>query len=552
MSNHDIILYDMTISSFYRYCVKASLLGCLMLTSCLEENPRDQLSEKEAYETATSLYLNSVATLYNYIGGSSDGEGLQGTVRGIYDLNTFTTDEAMLPTRGGDWYDGGLWQSLYLHKWTSSDAPLLSTWNYLYKVIVLCNQSLARLSIYSSLLTSDELALYQAEVRGIRAMYYYYLLDLFGRIPLVVNDNVSLQDVTQSSRSEVFRFIVDELQAVNDLLPSYRSNLEGNYYGRVTQPVAWFLLCKLALNATIYADDDWTDGERPSADDITFTVEGKTLNAWEACIAYADKLEAFGYSLDDSYDEPFAIHNENSKENIFTIPMDKMLYANQFCYLFRSRHYNHGSAIGMDAENGTSATCQTVKTYAYGTDSVDTRYAKNFYSDTLWVDGSVVYLDNGEPLVYRPLEVMLDLTGTDYEKTAGARMAKYELDRTAHADGKLQENDIVLFRFADVLLMRAEAKMRMGQDGSSDFNEVRQRAGMPSRPLNEQNLLDERLMELQWEGWRRQDLIRFDRFHLAYDQRTPLANEGNRFTTVFPIPADAIDLNNNLSQNPGY
>ena len=532
--------------------ITLSLLGTLLLTSCLDENPRDQLPQEEAYDTAKNLYLNSVATLYNYIGGNADGQGLQGTVRGVYDLNTFTTDEAILPTRGGDWYDGGLWQGLYLHQWTDEDAPLKDTWNYLYKVIVLCNQSLNRLNTYSSLLTVAQLEQYQAEVRAIRAMYYYYLLDLFARVPIVDNDRVSLKDVKQSSRSQVFRFVVNELQAVEPLLMPERSNLEGSCYGRLTRPVAWFLLCKLALNAEVYADDNWTDGNRPQGTSITFTVDGKPLNAWQACITYADKLSAFGYQLEDSYASNFAVHNENSAENIFTIPMDKMLYANQFCYLFRSRHYNHGSAIGMDAENGTSATRSAVLTYGYGTGNVDSRYAVNFYSDTLFVDGNVVYLDNGEPLVYRPLEVQLDLTGTTYEKTAGARMAKYEIDRTAHADGKLQENDIVLFRYADVVLMKAEALMRLGEDGSALFNTVRQRSGMPERELNEQTLLDERLMELQWEGWRRQDLIRFDRFHRAYDQRTPSSGESSRYTTVFPIPGSALDLNNNLTQNWGY
>lgn len=80
------------------------LMGC---SKFLEEHPRDQISEEEAFDTPANIYLNTVATLYNYIGGNSDSQGLQGTYRGVYDLNTFTTDEAMLPTRGGDWYDGG-------------------------------------------------------------------------------------------------------------------------------------------------------------------------------------------------------------------------------------------------------------------------------------------------------------------------------------------------------------------------------------------------------------------------------------------------------------
>ena len=93
---------------------------------------------------------------------------------------------------------------------------------------------------------------------------------------------------------------------------------------------------------------------------------------------------------------------------------------------------------------------------------MDSRYRYNFFSDSVWVDGNLVYLDNGEPLVYHPLEVKLDLTGSPYEKTAGARMSTHEIDRTAYNDGWLQSNDIVLFRYGDALLMVAEAKVRNG------------------------------------------------------------------------------------------
>ena len=79
------------------------LTSYLFLSCSLDENPRDQIPEEEAYKTASSLYLNTVATLYNYIGGHEEGQGLQGTGRGVWDLQTFGSDEAMIPTRGGDW-----------------------------------------------------------------------------------------------------------------------------------------------------------------------------------------------------------------------------------------------------------------------------------------------------------------------------------------------------------------------------------------------------------------------------------------------------------------
>ena len=525
-----------------------------LLSSCLDENPRDRIEEEEAINSANALYLNAVANLYNYIGGHNDCEGLQGTTRGVYDLQTFTSDEALLPTRGGDWYDGGLWQSLFTHSWTPTETILEGTWNYLYKVIVLCNYSLYLLDSHRDLVSPLDLSAYVAEVKALRAIYYCYLLDLFGSVPYVTDTEIDMYSVRQLSRSQIFNNAWNDLIESRRFLSSERSNQEGVYYGRITRPVVDFVLAKMALNAEIWYDDVWTDDEREAGSDILLPCgELGEMTAWDACIYYCDQVTQAGYQLETDYRENFSIYNEESKENIFVIPMDKGLYANEFSNLFRSRHYNHGSALGLGAENGISATVSTVLTYGYGTGEVDRRFAYNFYADTVLVDGRTVYLDNGEPLVYQPLAVKIDLTGSPYEKTAGARMAKYEVDRTAYNDGKLQNNDIVLFRYADVLLMKSEAKVRSGRNGDEELNQVRKRVGMPYRKATLDNLLDERLMELAWEGWRRQDLIRFDRYHLPYSSRPANAKEETtRYTIVFPIPQRAMNLNDQMAQNPGY
>ncbi len=524
----------------------------MLLAACLNENPKGLLFEEEAYNSAANLYNNAVATLYNYIGGSADSQGLMGTYRGVYDYNTFTTDEAIIPTRGGDWYDGGFWQNLYRHSWTAYDQPLYNTWTYLYKVVMLCNHSLAVIDAHKQLLTTAQYQAYVAEVTGVRCLYYYELLDMWGRVPLVKDDGVTLSSVKQVSRSALFYDIIKDLQGSLPYLLQEHSNLEGNCYGRFTRPVAQFLLARLMLNAEVYADDDWTDGSRPDGKSMSFSIDGQTMNAWQACIYYCNQLEAAGYTLEQDYAANFSIHNETSVENIFTIPMDKVKYQNMFLYLFRSRHYAHGSALGMDAENGSSATLSTVRAYGYDSGEVDKRFAINFFADTVKVDGNVVKLDNGQPLVYKPLVMALDLTGSADEKTAGARMSKYEIDRTAHADGKLQDNDIVLFRYADALLMRAEAKVRNGESGQAELDAVRSRVGMTVRPATLENILTERLLELMWEGTRRQDLIRYGRFTAAYDLRTQLEKENTGYTTVFPIPANVLKLNTQLNQNPGY
>ncbi len=527
-------------------------LSTLTLTGCLDENSKDSIDAEQVYVTDKDVYVNTVATLYNYIGGDKESEGLQGTLRGVYDYNTFTTDEAIIPIRGGDWYDGGFWADLYTHNWAVDSKPLYDTWKYLYKVIVFSNDALATIDKYKQLLTDEQYKAYKAEVRAVRALYYYYLMDMFGNIPLVTTVSESTENIGQTSRPEVYKFIIKELQEVTPELPAGHSNLLGANYGRVTRSVANFLLAKLMLNGEVYSDAEWTDNRLPDGKQIYFTVDGQQMNIWQACKHYCDKVASDGFTLAADYLSNFSVNNETSPENIFTIPVDKHLYRSQFQNLFRSRHYAHGGALATGGENGACATVSTVRTFGYGTSNIDKRYAYNFDSDTVRVDGKTVNLENEKPLVYMPLAVEINLTNSPYIKTAGARMAKYEVDRTSYNDGKNPNNDIVLFRYADILLMKAEAAVRNGENGDTEMNLVRSRCGMGNRTATLDNILSERLMELMWEGWRRNDLIRFNRFHQSYDLRIATTTEADRHTIVFPIPSRALALNERLKQNKGY
>lgn len=536
----------------HRFFALSVLALSLSLTSCLDETPKDQIPETEIYDSANSLYVNAVASLYNYIGAHEEGEGLQGTCRGIYDYNTLTTDEAIIPIRGGNWYDGGLWENMYDHTWTATDTDLYNVWKYLYKVIVLSTKSLETIEKYKALLTEQQRVDYAAEVRAVRAMYYYYAMDMFGRIPILQSSTQKTADIRQSNRSDVFWYVVKELQDVAPLLANEHSNLQGNYYGRVTRPVAWFLLAKLSLNAEVYTDDDWTDSSRPDGKTIMFDINGNKKNAWQTCVHYCDLITAAGYTLEADYTKNFAVHNEGSTENIFTIPLDKNLYLNEFHYLFRSRHYAHGGAYSGASENGTCATLHTMAVNGFGTETPDARLDMNFYTGKVEVDGKYVTLDDGTPLEYKPLAVEENLTASPYLETAGARMKKYEVDRTAYSDGRMPDNDIVLYRYADVLLMKSEAKVRNGESGDEEINAVRSRVGMPSLSATLDNILNERLLELVWEGWRRQDMIRFGTYCKQYDIHTPSEADKKGYTTVFPIPEKVRELNPNLKQNPGY
>lgn len=531
-----------------------SLLAGASCSAYLDESPKDRLDEETAYSTLSDVQRNGVLSLYNYVGGYVDSQGLQGTGRGIYDLNTFTTDEAMMPTRGGDWYDGGFWQGLYLHRWGVNNEAIYATWEYLYRTVILCNGSLEKIQAFSAAHPTEEVAPLVAEARALRAMFYYYIMDLFGSVPLIEKSSPALEEIVQEKRSKVFYFIVKELMDSEPFLSLERSNQPGVYYGRVTRPVVWFLLAKLALNAEVYADDDWTDGSRPDGKSLFFEVDGQSLNAWQTVCRYGEKLAAAGYSLEEDYTANFAVFNESSKENIFVIPMDKTLYANQFIYLFRSRHYNHAKAYGLGGENGASATKEVLEAFGYDTPQVDTRFDYCYFAGPVNdLEGRQVMLDDGvTPLVYEPWKVALDVSGQPWEKTAGARMKKYEVDPTALKDGKLLDNDIVLFRYADMLLMQSEAKVRNGENGDAELNRVRSRVGMPPQTATLDCLLEERMRELAWEGWRRQDLIRFGRFTRAYSDRPQLPGEENGYTTVFPIPEKVVGMNPNLYQHKGY
>ena len=378
---------------------------------------------------------------------------------------------------------------------------LKKSWLYLYKVITLCNHSIEQIDAHSHLLGVYELMAYKAEVRGIRAICYWYLLDLFARVPIITSTGHSLNQIQQAERSQVFEFVVNELTEIWPHLSSEISVHRGDYYSRVTQSVALFVLAKLMLNAEVYADDDWTDSDRPDGSKMMFNIDGQVMNAWEATIYYCNILDdEFGFRLADTYRENFAVHNDNSPENIWIIPMDKDLYYNEMQYMYRSWHYRHAAAYGFSGENGTCATLKALQVFG------------------------------------------------------GARMKKYEVDKNGTKDGQLIDNDIVLFRFADVLLMRAEAKLRNGEDGQDDLNAVRRRAWMSERQISLETLLDERLLELCWEGWRRQDLIRFGQYESlfqgdAYDEKV---DETDHHTTVYPIPGDIITLNPNITQNKGY
>lgn len=571
-----------------QYIIGSMLLSSILLASCsLDETPRSKFSEEEAFSTPKLVYVNTVANVY-----SSIGNGLYGSDGGsVHTFQEFSSDASMIPGRQGDWVDGGAWQNIFLHNFESSVSKYNDVWNNLYRVIGLANSSIDRLNKYLD--EHPEYAEYVYELRALRAVYYYYVMDLFGQVPLVVSSQVSANEVEQSNRSNVFKFVTSELAECIPHLSDSKSQNEGEYYGRITKAVAYMCMAKCAINAPVYTIDDTnptsysafvgTDksGKATASEEqgktvsqmgknINITLDSKTRNAWETAVYCADQIASLGYRLQPSYADNFIVANQNSVENIWTRPNDCVNYKIEDYNIVRTLHYNHGGAIGYQGWNGACSSKQQMLVYGYGTANPDPRLKLNFYTDKDYMEETGKAVEDGatdKPLEYMPLAVKVDFTATDDPhamKCSGARMKKYEFDKSTTQQYSFN-NDLVIWRYADALLMKAEAEYRMGNkaDALTIVNEVRGRvAATPRTELTLNDILDERMLELAWEGVRRQDQIRFctfteptaDRFKgVTHNASAGDYNDDTQgYTMVYPIPYAVLNLNKKLDQNPGY
>ncbi len=321
-----------------------------------------------------------------------------------------------------------------------------------------------------------------------------------------------------SSRQEVFNFIEKELKEILPVLPT------GVQYGRFTQNVGYTLLARLYLNAEVYT--------------------GKAR--WEDCIAACDKVT--GYSLTVDYKANFAVKNETSKEIIFAIPYDHKQGTVGNYLASMTFHYNQKNAFSADGSypwcgNGICAQPGLWSSYEAG----DVRRDKTILIGQQYSakDGSALTMDNGEPLNYT--EEIVDYTKA--KQNEGARINKYEWTPN---DVWERDNDWVLMRYAEVLMMQAECYYRLGYTPTAltYLNQVRTRAGLSElSTLDETTLDQEWLHEFAFEGIRRTTNIRFGTFYKAGWNR-PAASD--KHTGIYPIPKVELEKNPNLKQNSGY
>ncbi|QEC76090.1 RagB/SusD family nutrient uptake outer membrane protein [Mucilaginibacter ginsenosidivorax] len=480
-----------------------------LAASCTKVNEHvyDKYTADQFYSTAAGAD-DALANVYSKITGSW-GSNYAGRDNCWYDLNSFSSDEQVIPHR-----NTGDWQLDFAQLYTRTELPNLgiinNTWNWAYSTIYSANLAIAQLTSAKA----DPAKI--AEAKVMRAWIYYLLIDDFGDVPFYTDNNTNVSKIPQAKRADVYNFVVNELKANVDLLSETRG---GAYYGRFNKWAGYMVLAKVYLNAQVY----------------TGTPH------WAEALAAASKVASGGFTLHaagasttaplgNTYYDLFGDVCPND-ETIFALYITQNVISGNI-YTIRSLNSPNGVAlIGFAGWNGTIIPSEYYDKF----DNTDVR-KKQFLVGAQ--AGGITYT--------KEVSSLIDPGAGPNE---GIRDDKFFPVKPS--DGSGESNDFPVYRYADVLLMQAECNVRLGNvTAAAPFlNQVRERAGLSdiAAPTLD-NIYDERGFELNMEGHRRQDMIRFGKFLLPHGfvQTTPA------YRMLFPIPTEALNANTTLKQNPGY
>lgn len=464
-------------------------------------------------------------------------------------MQELCTDEAIIVARAGNWYDGGKWRDLHYHTWTIDHEHVNTTWQWGFSEVSTCNRIL---ELFSTLPDDASRRTAMAEIRATRAFANFLMMDLYGNIPLIKNfgDTTSL---TTTPRAQVFRYIETEL---NTVLPDLNTATGPGTYGRPTHWMAFALLAKLYLNSEYYTSMPRYNDAVAMCDSVMqgkrFALDADYLKMFDIDNGPQIKEFIFAIPYDNvlaqgQYFARYSLHTAlKEKYNIPFIPSDPMATLPEFYRLYNNAADNRNKQwlAGKQLDNyGNPIIIHTTKTglnrFYQGNDaSTPVDYQLEF-TPNLTLDPTV------DP-------AKLDVGNDELGKAKGYRNNKFFPDKTSL--DRNQSNDVPVFRLADVMLMKAEAILRgagitYGETPLSLVNQVRARAGAaPLQQIDLQTILDERGRELAFEGWRRNDLIRFGKWESKWGYKID-ADPRHR---IYPVPASQIQLNPQLSQNQGY
>ena len=535
---------------FNKFIIPLLSLG-MINNSCtkLDENLNSTLSSSQVSATPGSSN-GLLAAAYSDLGGLLHGQDQ------LFSLQENTTDESLVPTRGGDWDDNGAWRVLHNHKWTADHPQLLNVFNNLNKL----NFDATNVLLFKPSASEE------AEARFLRAFALFNLLDLYGQYPFRNPGENLLTAPVVKKGTEGIDFIIAELNAVLPNLATANPKTIANL------DAVRVLLMKCYLNKGAFLNR------------ATPTFAASDL---QSVITLGNSIMSSNkYSFTVNYFDNFSVDNDvKSKEGIFTYPNFSGIGANNGGPQARwnmTLHYNSYTPANPNAGwNGFSTLGEFYSSFGVSSPTtftpadtlLDKRIGGRYYAGATEKSGlrpgllvgqqfnelGVALKDrNGAPLAYTPtISPNMIETGSNKE-VVGIRIVKYVPDYANY--GGPAGNDLMIFRYADVVLMVAEAKQRAGDAPGALVlvNQLRVARGasvVTSMPLVNPNnvndpgtLLAERGRELYWESYRRTDLIRFG----VYLKPWGLKPTDDPKNLVFPIPNQALAANPNFVQNPGY
>jgi starch-binding outer membrane protein, SusD/RagB family len=514
--------------------VLAAALSLMMVaTACsLSIDETDQLLRPDATVFAGVEDVDSyLENIYNAVRGQSEPQD------NLYALTEVTTDELLVPTRGTDWGDNGVWRTLHQHTWGPTHPYVLTVWNDKNQAVLRCTEVIDPLS--------DATAEQVAHAKFLRAYNMWIVMDFYGQVPFREATQPVADIPSVMSRAEAYDFIVQDLTDAIAGLPASNPTAADKF--KAVKATAQFLLAKVKLNANVYKG----------------AYGGTDL---QDVITLVNDIEDQGYALTTDYFDTFVGPNFPNTDVIWSVP------AGAGNRMWNGLHYNQSHTDnGGGGWNGFTTLTEFYdkfegppETNALGSGQEERRgYTQTMASTNAdnqgfgfgfqfgqmygFKDGAAVELKDrqGNPLVFT--KELPGLIGNN--ELTGIRLLKYSPANGAFTTG------VVMARFADAHLMRAEAMLRGGLgDALAEVNELRatRENTPPLASLTEAELLDERGRELYIEGWRRNDMIRFGAFKGSWQFKDAEDGSADGHTDLFPIPSSALLSNPGLVQNPGY
>lgn len=493
------------------------------------------------------IYAGIAVTGQQGPSGNSDitslDEGFSNYLRQWWQLEELSTDEAVI-----GWGDEGI-RDLHAQNWTTANQFNRAIYYRIFFQISQANELLRETTAAKldernvSQATRDNIKTYRAEARFLRALSYWHGIDLYANIPFYTEDTpIGSEPPAQADRATIFDFIDRELREIENDLPAPGQN----EYGRADRAAAWMLQAKLYLNAEVY-----TGSAR-----------------YNDCVAACKKvIDSDVYELEDNYRQLFMADNNNSKEIIFPITFDGLSTQTWG----GTTYLVHAALGGKMVDNTNDQTGQPLEKESekiYGVNSgwfglrTTSAFVDLFPDATGAVDERAIFYTDGQSK-----EISANGIPNFNEGYAVPKYTNLTSLGDPGSDLTHPDTDFPMFRLADAYLMYAEAVLRGGTGGDigtavNYINLLRQRAynntsgNIAANDLTLDFILNERARELYWEGHRRTDLIRFDRFSdngiWPHKGGIPEGKTTEAWRDLYPIPASEILANPKLQQNPGY